>query len=74
MKPSEFYEKYWLVNGKLPPKLSDKEKEFLDNAAKQNMKGVQFFRKRRRSLTIDVEYLNSQIAKLPDHLKNQKNE
>ena len=34
MTPSEFYEKYWLVNGKQPPKLSDEEKEFLDNAFK----------------------------------------
>ena len=34
MTPSEFYEKYWLVNGKQPPKLSDEEKEFLDMAFK----------------------------------------
>lgn len=36
MKPSEFYEKYWKIqkpDGTVvsPPKLSDKEKKYIDN-------------------------------------------
>jgi len=31
MKPSEFYEKYWLVNGKKPRPLTKEEKELMDS-------------------------------------------
>ena len=70
MKPSEFYEKYLRISdGKggfiQPPKLSDKEKEFMDSAVAKNADFVQFFRKRRRPLQINLGYLQEALRKLP---------
>lgn len=79
MKPSEFYENYWKIdygNGKLvsPPKLSEKEEDFLDNnAVREDCAGVLFMRKRGRNVEINIEALKSQLSKLPKFFisKNQ---
>lgn len=69
MKPSEFYEKYWRLDygdGKLvsPPKLSEAEKQFLDEtAANQNSQVAVFTRRRRRTVTVDVEALKTEMSK-----------
>lgn len=72
MKPSEFYENYWKIdygNGKLvsPPKLSEKEKEFLDNnAVREGCTGILFTRRRRRNVEVNIEALKSQLSKFPE--------
>ncbi len=46
MKASEFYEKYWTINGKPVKPLTDAEREFLDNAAEnKNCEQVIFIRR-----------------------------
>lgn len=73
MKPSEFYENYWKIdcgNGvlKSPPKLSDAEKEFLDNAAaRPSSQGVLFMRKRKRTVQVNIEALKRDLNKLPEY-------
>lgn len=73
MKPSEFYEKYWTVNGKPVKPLTNAERYLLDNAVNNEdaYMAIQFFRKRRRPLTIDVEYLKKQLDNLPDFVSQQ---
>lgn len=63
MKPSEFYEKYWLVNGKKPPPLTDKEKEWLDGVSRYDHITAMFFRKRRRPISINIDYLKEDMKK-----------
>jgi len=73
MKPSEFYENYWKIdlgNGKLvsPPKLTDKEKEFLDNASSYpDCEGAVFTRRRRRNIQVNVEALKRDMGKFPEY-------
>jgi hypothetical protein len=72
MKPSEFYEIYWRVDygdGKWaePPKLSDEEKDFLDNAANGDYSRIVFTRKRRRKVEINIDVLKEQMKKLPPY-------
>lgn len=71
MKASEFYERYWRVidaNGKavkLPP-LRQEEKDFLDHCAEvDNVKSASFYRKRGRSVYIDVGILKEKMKKFP---------
>lgn len=65
MKPSEIYNKYWKVkdkNGNLvsPPPLTQSEADFIDEAVKnEQILGI-FFKKRRRSVWIDIEELELQ--------------
>jgi len=69
MKASEFYEKYYKIdlgNGNIvsAPPLSDKEKEFLDNAADNpNVDTVHFIRARRRSGEINLVSLKTAMGK-----------
>lgn len=70
MKPSEFYEKYWKIDfgdGKLvsPPKLTEKEKEFLDSCP--NNSNVMFYRARRRPVMVNMDLLNEEMKKLPPY-------
>lgn len=72
MKPSEFYEKYWRISdGKggfvKPPQLSDKEKEFMDNAAHVNADFVNFYRKRRQQVQVNLNYLKEDMQKHPPY-------
>lgn len=75
MKPSEFYEKYWMIDygdGKKvhPPKLSDAEKGFLDNVStREDVQGVYFSRKRRRAVQINIPMFIEEMNKhLPPFL------
>lgn len=80
MKPSEFYEQYWRIDygdGKLvaPPKLSDAEKEFLDNAASlPNCQGALFTRKRKRQVRVNIEALKRDMDKFPEYFKQGTNQ
>lgn len=70
MKPSEFYEKHWRISdGKgnyvQPPPLSAEEKDFLDKSVEGENTYVQFFRKRRRTVQINIEYLMDGYKKFP---------
>ena len=73
MKPSEFYEQYWRLDygdGKLvaPPKLSEAEKQFLDEAATNpNCQGALFTRKRKRPVQVNVEVLKREMSKFPEY-------
>jgi|GEM_PF-3889725 len=73
MKPSEFYEQYLRIDygdGKMvaPPKLSEAEKEFLDNAAiNPNCQGALFTRKRKRLVQVNVEALKREMSKFPEY-------
>ncbi len=76
MKPSEFYEKYWKIdNGKgemvSPPKLSEAEKAFLDEAVNtRNTTMAVFMRRRRSQVHINVDILRTAIKnydKLPPY-------
>lgn len=73
MKPSEFYEQYLRLDygdGKLvaPPKLSEAEKQFLDEAAaKPNYQVALFTRKRKRTVQVNVELLKREMNKLPEY-------
>lgn len=73
MKPSEFYEQYWKIdygNGKLvsPPKLSQAEKDFLDNSMESpNCEAAVFTRKRGRNVQVNVESLKRQMSKFPEY-------
>jgi hypothetical protein len=73
MKPSEFYEQYWRLdygNGKLvpPPKLSESEKKFLDEASiNPNCQGALLTRKRKRHVQINVEVLKKEMSKFPEY-------
>ena len=74
MKPSEFYEQHWRIDygdGKLvpPPKLSEAEKEFLDNAASNpNCQGALFTRKRKRPVSVNIEALKRDMDKFPEYV------
>lgn len=69
MKLSEFYEKYWVVNGVKPPPLSKAEKDFLDEHADGPPRLTAWFnRKRKGLLTIDIDLLKEEMKKLPDFL------
>lgn len=67
--PSEFYVNYWLIDnghGEMvhPPKLTQAEKDFLDQICEnENCKGVYFQRKRRRSIQLDVEVFKEEMNK-----------
>jgi hypothetical protein len=73
MKPSEFYEQYWKIdygNGKLvsPPKLSQAEKDFLDNAMETpNCQAAVFTRVRKRNVQVNVEALKREMNKFPQY-------
>lgn len=74
IKPSEFYEKYWRIDyldgkGQVPlPKLSQAEKDFLDNAVQtENTQGVLFFRKRRRQVQVNIEILKEEMKKFSQY-------
>jgi hypothetical protein len=75
MKPSEFYEQYWRIDygdGKLvaPPKLSDAEKEFLDNAANfPNCQGALFIRKIKKQVHVNVKALKKEMSKFPEYYR-----
>lgn len=80
MKPSEFYEKYWRIDyldgkGQVPlPKLSQAEKDFLDNAVQtENTQGVLFFRKRRRKVQVNIEALKEQMKNFPEYFNDPSN-
>lgn len=73
--PAEFYEKYWVIKTKngtvYPPKLSEKEAEFLNKAFEQNAAGVLYSRRRRRPVSINLEYLKEAIEKYKASLKTK---
>lgn len=82
MKPSEFYEKYWKIkkpDGSIvsPRKLSDKEKEYMDEVISDinpDIKGIWFSRKRGAPVQIDAELLKQEMDKLPAFLKMTESE
>jgi hypothetical protein len=78
MKPSEFYEQYWRLDygdGILvaPPKLSEDEKKFLDEATTNpNCQGALFIRKRKRPVQVNVEVLKREMSKFPEYFIPEK--
>lgn len=80
LTPSEFYTKYWLIElpdgSKVhPPPLSEKERIYMDEVwGNPNIKSIYYSRKRRRSVTVDVETMKSDMGKIPDFLKMTETE
>lgn len=78
MKPSEFYQKWWkckLPDGTIvePKKLSEKELFYMDEVFNnKNLQGIYFGRRRRPSVTVNIEQMKKDIERLPDFLKQDK--
>ena len=72
MKPSKFYEKYWLVDGKKPTPLTQKEKDSLDEVftTPVNVFHMRIVRKASgETIDIDIEKMWEEMKKLPSFLK-----
>jgi hypothetical protein len=75
MKPSEFYEKYWTVNGRPTTPLTDSEKKHLDELCDSpvNAFRMEFARKRSGEIIdINIENLIRDFNKLPSFLKKDQ--
>lgn len=72
MTPSEFYMNHWMIQTKdgavHPPQLSEAERKFMDEAIEAGSNTIMYFRKRRRSLNVDVSFLMDEFKK---HLSGQ---
>lgn len=68
MTPSEFYMNHWMIQTKdgavHPPQLSEAELKFLDDAIESGNNTILYFRKRRRSIQIDVDFFMKEFEKL----------
>ena len=80
LKPSEFYEKYFLVDdghGNMvhPRALTQREKDFLDNAHADGREIQIMYHKRSRKIVLGAEALERKLERdLPEFLKQEIDE